>query len=93
MNVFCAFAWLCCCAWSPSTHVVKVVVVVETSYDESVVHGDTTTHHVSGEKTSSFIRDARVERVEREQFGGERTMMRRRLVAFSRCSIFCFVVL
>ncbi len=44
---------LCVVAFNPG--VVKVVVAVETSDDESVVHGDTTTHHVSGEKTSSFI--------------------------------------
>ena len=55
MNVFCAFCvavLLCVVAFNPG--VVKVVVAVETSYDESVVNGDTTTHHVSGEKTSSF---------------------------------------
>ena len=52
--VFCAFCvavLLCVVAFNPG---VKVVVAVETSYDESVVNGDTTTHHVSGEKTSSF---------------------------------------
>ena len=56
VNVFCAFCvavLLCVVAFNPG--VVKVVVAVETSYDESVVNGDTTTHHVSGEKTSSFI--------------------------------------
>ncbi len=56
VNVFCAFCvavLLCVVAFNPG--VVKVVVAVETSDDESVVHGDTTTHHVSGEKTSSFI--------------------------------------
>ena len=50
---FCVAVLLCVVAFNPG--VVKVVVAVETSYDESVVNGDTTTHHVSGEKTSSFI--------------------------------------